>query len=65
MSGRVSAGPGAHESKSGAGIPDELHGHEPVRARRPFVLLLGYGAVTTAIVFAFLLQILNGVCPVP
>ena len=46
-------------------IPDELREHEPSQTRRSMARPLGYGAVTAAVVFAFLLQILNGVCPVP
>lgn len=46
-------------------VPDELSHHEPPERRRSAPMVLAYGAVTTAIALAFLLQILNGVCPVP
>lgn len=46
-------------------VPYELRGHEPVAPRRPFLRPLGYGLVTMVVAFGFLLQILNGVCPVP
>lgn len=46
-------------------VPDELREHEPVERVRSTGRLLAYGAVTTAIALAFLMQILDGVCPVP
>lgn len=46
-------------------IPEELREHEPVPPRRSPLRFVGYGAVTAIISLAFLLQILDGVCPVP
>ena len=53
------------ESSGRVCVPDELRGHEPVAARRSPLRFVGYGAVTAVISLAFLLQILDGVCPVP